>query len=252
MQTVSQSLAIALSDFEASQSRSAHLGLGFGSLAVHGKGLSMRHEVPSPTHRTFITSNAAHQISGMGFGQGDESSVESREGCDDENASTSSNAALTRLQFVVTSIFGLREAARFKSSSFEHYSSRLLMISTGPNVTGDGLDGCSRETLDFLCSYSPDASYTLDMDTLHTSLKLDGRGKHGIGGVMVGSLAAASKGYDLASNRDRFRRNVAAAMSINPKATGEEKLVPSERSVEFQNVLRLNCISMILYLVSGC
>ena len=68
---------------------------------------------------------------------------------------------------------------------------------------------------------------------------------------MVGSLAAASKGYDLASNRDRFRRNVAAAMSINPQATGEEKNVPSERSTEFQNVLRLNCISMILYLVSG-
>ena len=31
------------------------------------------------------------------------------------------------------------------------------MYSIGPNVTGDGLNGCSRETLDFFCSYQPDA-----------------------------------------------------------------------------------------------
>ena len=89
----------------------------------------------------------------------------------------------------------------------------------------------------------PDAAYTLDMETIYTSLKIVGRGKDGIGGVMVASLAAAASGYD--------QRHVAAAMSINPQATGEENDVPKPTpSPQYQNILRLNRISMILYLVS--
>ncbi|KAL7552470.1 hypothetical protein ACHAWF_015723 [Thalassiosira exigua] len=256
MQTVSCSLAIALSDFEASQSRSALLGLGFGSKSESNgseKAVStqQQHEVPSPKHKALTRSRIRdavnYQISGQCF-RGDEDSTDaSQEGSGDENASTSSNTALTRLQFVVTSIFGLREAARFKSVPFEHYSSRLLQISMGQNVYGDGLDGCSRETLDFLCSYQPDAAYTLDVEELYNSLKVVGRGKGGIGDVLVASLAAAAKGYETATDRSRFRKRVASAMSINPQATGEED-APSFRNIEYQNALRINAASMILYL----
>ena len=154
MQTLSSSLAIALADFEASQSRSAHLGLGFGSKTGEGvsplppigkSGAEFNHEVPSPKHRPSTTSRireaVSYQISGPCFKhEEDESTVASQEGCGvEDDTSASSDSALTRLQFVVTSIFGLREAARFKSVPFEHYASRLFMISTGPNVAGDGL-----------------------------------------------------------------------------------------------------------------
>lgn len=250
MQTVSSSLAIALTDFEASQSRSALLGgLGF---VKRDSVADFRQEVPSPRHQSFTKSRlreaAAYQISGHCFRGDDESTVASDEGQNnnDDDNSTSSNTALTRLQFVVTSIYGLREAARFKSDPFEHYSSRLLMISIGHSIVGDGLDGYSSETLNFLCSYQPDAAYTLDMETVYASLI--GQDKaDGIGGVMVASLAAAATGYDLASNRTRFRRQVAACMSINPKATGDDNDDPT-RDMAYQNILRLNAASMMLYL----
>ena len=132
MQTVSSSLAIALTDFEASQSRSALLG-GLGFVKIDSDLLGLGPELPSPRHQTFTKS---YQISGHCFRGGDESTVASEEPGHDDNASTSSNASLTRLQFVVTSIYGLREAARFKTVPFEHYSSRLLMISIGPNICG--------------------------------------------------------------------------------------------------------------------
>ena len=106
--------------------------------------------------RSRLKQTVSYQISGQCFRGGDESTDASQEDNDDENVSTSSNSALTRLRFVVTSVFGLREAARYKAVAFDHYTSRLLMISIGPNVSGDGLNGCSRETLDFLCSYQPD------------------------------------------------------------------------------------------------
>ena len=162
MQTVSSSLALALADFEASQSRSALLGLGLGSKSK-GKGSGTgvaQPELPSrrrQTTRSRLKQAVSYQISGQCFRGGDESTVGSQEDQEDENASTSSNTSLTRLRFVVTSIFGLREAARLKTVPFDYYSSRLFMYSIGPNVSGDGLNGCSRETLDFFCSYQPDA-----------------------------------------------------------------------------------------------
>ena len=63
---------------------------------------------------------------------------------------------------------------------------------------------------------------------------------------MVASLAAAAKGYDLSSSKSRFRRRVASSLSINPRATGDET---RPRSTEYEHILRLNCASMILYLV---
>lgn len=164
METVSSSLALALADFEASQSRSALLGLGFGSKSK-GKGSEKgageaQTELPSrrrQSTRSRLKQAVSYQISGQCFRGSDESTVASQEGQEDENASTSSNTSLTRLRFVVTSIFGLREAARLKTVPFDYHASRLFMYSIGPNVTGDGLNGCSRETLDFFCSYQPDA-----------------------------------------------------------------------------------------------
>ena len=248
MQTVSSSLSIALADFEASQSRSARLGLGFEPAKefVVGGG----QELPTPRHKTPSKSRGvlSYQLGGHCFRGDDDSSVASQEK-DDDNESASSNIALTRLQFVVTSIFGLREAARIKLEPFEQYSSRLFMTSTGPNVVGDGLDGCSRETLDLLCSYNPDAAYTLDSETLYASLKI-GRENEGVGSVMVASLAAAAKGSDVISNNIRYRRKVSAALCIKPQLAGEVDSPQSSSQAKNRNILAMNTASMVLYLVN--
>jgi hypothetical protein len=249
MQTVSSSLSIALADFEASQSRSALLGLGFEPTMKEV--VSTEQEVPTPRHRTSSKSHGgvlSYQLGGHCFRGDDDSSAASQEKGDD-NESTSSNVALTRLQFVVTSIFGLREAARIKVVPFEQYASRLFMTSTGPNVVGDGLDGCSRETLDLLCSYNPDAAYTLDSETLHASLKI-GRENEGIGSVMVASLAAAAKGSDMTSTSVKFRRKVSAAMCIKPQLAGEVDNSHSSLQAKNRNILGLNTSSMVLFLVN--
>lgn len=247
MQTVSSSLSIALADFEASQSRSARLGLGFEpakEFVVGGQ------ELPTPRHKTSSKSRGvlSYQLGGHCFRGDDDSSVASQEK-DNDNESASSNIALTRLQFVVTSIFGLREAARIKLEPFEQYSSRLFMTSTGPNVVGDGLDGCSRETLDLLCSYNPDAAYTLDSETLYASLKI-GRENEGVGSVMVASLAAAAKGSDVISNNIRYRRKVSAALCIKPQLAGEVDRPQSSSEAKDRNILAMNAASMVLYLVN--
>ena len=249
MQTVSSSLSIALADFEASQSRSARLGLGFEPTMKEVVGTEQ--EVPTPRHRTSSKSHGgvlSYQLGGHCFRGDDDSSAASQEKGDD-NESTSSNVALTRLQFVVTSIFGLREAARIKVVPFEQYASRLFMTSTGPNVVGDGLDGCSRETLDLLCSYNPDAAYTLDSETLHASLKI-GRENEGIGSVMVASLAAAAKGSDMTSTSVKFRRKLSAAMCIKPQLAGEVDNSHSSLQAKNRNILGLNTSSMVLFLVN--
>lgn len=251
METVSSSLAIALADFQASQSRSVLLGLEFAS---KGKGrgsenvISKQPEMPPPSHQTSSRSRlrdaAMNRISRQCLSGDDDSTVTSQ---DDENSCT--NTPITRLQYVVTSIFGLREAARLKCIPFEQFSSRLFMISTGPNVANDGLDGCSRQTLDFLRSYQPDAAYSLDFERYYSSHKIT----DDIGGVMVASLAAATKDYNYVTlNRTRFRRQVAASMSINPLSTWGDIGLPLDQNRKFRNILRLNAASMILYLVSVC
>lgn len=249
MQTVSSSLSIALADFEASQSLSARLGLGFEpskEIVVGGTG----QEVPTP-HKPSSKSRGvlSYQLGGHCFRADDDDSFVASQEKNDDNESASSNIALTRLQFVVTSIFGLREAARIKLVPFEQYASRLFMTSTGPNVVGDGLDGCSRETLDLLCSYNPDAAYTLDSETLYASLK-NGRENEGIGSVMVASLAAATKGSDVISNSIRYRRKVSAAMCIKPQLAGEDDTSQSSLQAKNRNILTLNTASMVLFLVN--
>ena len=80
------------------------------------------------------------------------------------------------------------------------------------------------------------------MEAIYTALVAVGRGKDGVGGVMVASLAAATEGYD--------EKHVAAAMSMNPKKTGEDNNVNFQ--YDYQNILRLNSLNLILYLVSHC
>jgi hypothetical protein len=112
---------------------------------------------------------------------------------DDEEGppSTASTVSLTRLRFTVTSIFSLREAARYKVDLYGVYLSRSVMAFTGQPVVGEGLDGCARETLDFFVSYQPDAALFLDCDVLFKGLQSGRWMRLPIGEVMISTLATA-------------------------------------------------------------
>eukprot|EP00804_Cyclotella_cryptica_P014024 CCRYP_002501-RB/>CCRYP_002501-RB protein AED:0.04 eAED:0.04 QI:76/1/1/1/0.85/0.75/8/589/1746 len=241
MQTVSSSLAVALAEFEASQSRSTQLRLdhelGNAECKSRLDETPIAPEIPSPRHSPFTTKRlrdaVSYQIGGHCFRADDESSVTTPdEGEVDEHAK---DLSLTRLQYVVTSVFGLREAARNRSTSFECFASRLFMTSIGPNILGDGLNGSARDTLDFLCSYNPDKAYTLPADSMNSSLKF-GKEK-AIGSVMISTLAAAA---DKDPSPLAIRRNTAENRGDSPPAINREN----------QNILMLNTVSMVLYIAN--
>ncbi|KAK1740900.1 SPX domain-containing protein [Skeletonema marinoi] len=199
MQTVSSSLSIALADFEASQSRSARLGLGFEPTKEFVVGMDQ--EVPTPKHRTSSKSRGvlSYQLGGHCFRGDDDSSVASQEKDD--------------------------------AMSLHHPILR------------------SRASIYLLCSYNPDAAYTLDSETLYASLKI-GRENEGVGSVMVASLAAAAKGSDVISNSIRYRRKVSAALCIKPQLAGEDDNLQSSSQAKNRNTLALNSASMVLFLVN--
>lgn len=147
MQTVSSTLAVALAEAEASQSRSMQLRLDNEISKLESKS-SLGGDTPddepvqeAPPSKESLSATKrlrdamSYKIGGHCFRADDDSSSAATpmHVDEDENAK---DLSLTRLQYVVTSVFGLREAAQNKSTRFEYHSSRLLMTSTGPNIVG--------------------------------------------------------------------------------------------------------------------
>ena len=97
----------------------------------------------------------------------------------------------------------------------------------------DGLTGCARDTLDFLCSYNPDQAYLLNSDSLYSSLRI-GKEK-AMGLVMTSALTAAS-------NRE------ATSLAISRNAVGNAQDRPT--SDNCQHILRLNTVSMVLFIAN--
>jgi hypothetical protein len=56
---------------------------------------------------------------------------------------------------------------------------------------GEGLDGCSRETLDVLLAFNPDSAMLLDPSVIHEGLKCGKWRKVSMASVMTTSLAVA-------------------------------------------------------------
>jgi hypothetical protein len=147
--------------------------------------------------------------------------------------STASNISLTRLQFTVTSIFALREAARRKLDSYMVYLARTMLTFTGQQVVGEGLDGCSRETLDFIVLYKPDAALLLDSAILFEGLKHGRWTRLPMGDVMVSTLAVATLplnvSHDVATSL-LTHEETAVANSVS--------IVPESKSVMLKRLIR--------------
>jgi hypothetical protein len=111
--------------------------------------------------------------------------------CSSGPPSTASSVSLSRLQYTVLSIAALREASRIKSNPYSNYIGRATISFTGQAVIGEGLDGCSRESLDVLLAFNPDSALLLDPSNIHHGLKSGQWSKAPMTQVMTSSLAVA-------------------------------------------------------------
>ena len=238
IEMISSVLAFALSEYEITQNRADALSKVNTATALRRAGSSANslgsadadeleglcYHFPIPKSATFGLSPSPRKIPALSSAQGyavqqPRSPIEATFSSNSHDFdSNSSNMSLTRLKFVVASVYGLREAARPKQNHFRGYLSRAAMTFTGPNVVGDGLDGCSRETLEFLVAYDPDAALFVPCDTLYRSLQR-GKSKGTVCGVMTASLAAANNGGETGSDY-----TVQNALTIMPVPSDYEYL----------------------------
>ena len=199
IQMISSSLALALSEYEVSQCRADALSRidsipqRRGRACTHdsvnsneGAGIGTMTCNPFSQSSQFLSPKRMREaiVRGMRLEVGSGDLIE-----DGVSPSTPPDLSLTRLQFVVVSVYGLQEAARKKRNYFEEFLSRSGMTFTGHNVVGGGLDGCSRETLDFLVRYNPDSALLIDSNTMQRCLQMD-RPQGSIQSIMTSSLAA--------------------------------------------------------------
>jgi hypothetical protein len=207
VQVVSSCLALSLSEYEVARSRADAL--------------------------TMLNAGGSSSVDQPNFGaQPNRSQPGSVDADDDEDSmedppSTASSISLTRLRYTVMSIFALREIARSKIEYFMTYLSRSMLAFTGIPVVGEGLDGCSRETLDFLVSYDPDAALLRDSSLLYDGLRRSQWSRLPLADVMVSTLAVgttpADVPVDVASDMlPQETSTVACAVSASP----ESKLFP--------------------------
>jgi hypothetical protein len=248
VQVVSSCLALSLSEYEVARSRADALTMlnAGGSSSVDQATLRAQPNRSQP---------------GPVDADDDEDSME-------DPPSTASTISLTRLRYTVMSIFALREIARSKIEYFMTYLSRSMLAFTGIPVVGEGLDGCSRESLDFLVSYDPDAALLRDSSLLYDGLRTNQWSRLPLADVMVSTLAVgttpADVPADVASDMLPQETNkVACAVSASP----ESKLFPwrgpfSCRLARHRNfvavkkkspiALFVNRTSYLLYMVSEC
>lgn len=171
--TLTESLELALSEFEVSRQRADRL-------SMH----------PKQNHFAFasqesLTDLAARENENLCYGFpmpktfGLSSAPEKEEkfqhtGAENiDNTSTSSGVSLTRLKFVVSSAQIIREEATLKNSSFLDYLARSALISQGKYFAGEkyGLNGgCSKEVMDFFSSYDPDLALISDSNILQSAM----------------------------------------------------------------------------------
>lgn len=242
VQVVSSCLALSLSEYEVARSRANAL-TRLNSAASVESASSRKYEYGGPV-------------------------IESDGDSVDDPPSTASSISLTRLRFTVMSIFSLREVARSKRDYFMTYLSRATLTFTGQPVVGEGLDGCSRETLDFIVSYDPDTALLRDSSLLFDGLKQNQWSRLPLSDVMISTLAAATAPVNMAADLAsvmllREEKIVAHAVSASPESkvfmlkglmNGQFPKWTRCQRVAVKEIppmaLRLSRMSLFLYMVS--
>lgn len=276
VQVISSCLVLALSEYEVSRSRANALASTGSGLPAPQRGSGchtvFRHK-QQQDQMSVLTGSDSHQPGSTLMFPLEEAEENDPMDSDGEGGppSTASSISLTRLRFTVTSIIALREAARRKQYIYSTYLSRSMLAFTGRAVAGEGLDGCSRETLAFLVSYNPDAALLMDPASLNDGLKEGNWSKRSISSVMasclaVGSIKSTETSYATTSTSlHQQEQAVIEAVNVLPKAKLFEvpDLFKSQRAKKsrspamfeddsFRLILRLNRTAHLLYNVRGC
>jgi hypothetical protein len=173
--------------------------------------------------------------------------------------STASTVSLTRLRFTVMSVYALREVSRSKRDFFMAYLARAALTFSGQPVIGEGLDGCSRETLDFLLSYDPDAALLQDPSFLFAGLQKNRWSRFPMEQVMISTLATATiemfVSPDVALTMlERENVSLAHAVSANPEVSQHKfpaygKIPASSPQNQSPELLKWSQISLFLFTV---
>jgi len=173
--TLSESLELALSEFEVSRRRADRLSSipirksqfasheSLADLVTGGDADDLCYGFPSP--KTFGLASKKTEDN-FREGSGDEEDKM-------DELSTSSSISLTRLRFVVSSARILRDEAVQRRHFFGEYLSRSYLVVDGKTFIGEpqGLNGgCSRETMEFFSSYNPDLALIIDSHVLQKAL----------------------------------------------------------------------------------
>lgn len=221
VEVISSCLALALSEFEVARSRASALN---------------KLNSTSGKKTNYAPSGKPYPIESIGMI--DSLKIEANES--EGTPSTASIVSLTRLRFTVVSIFALREAARYKTDAFMAYLSRSMLTFTGSHIVGEGLDGCSRATLDFLVAYNPDAALLFDTSILFEGIKRGQWTRLPMDEIMISTLAVACSSSILpmsitSSMLAKEMETVANAVSVVP----ESKSVMLKRLIRGQFPRRL-------------
>eukprot|EP00934_Nitzschia_sp_Nitz4_P002918 Nitzschia sp. Nitz4//scaffold9_size221794//76701//80874//NITZ4_001339-RA/size221794-snap-gene-0.181-mRNA-1//-1//CDS//3329560980//2908//frame0 len=217
VKVISSSLALALSEYEVSRTRADALAaLNSTTKVPQNRGQTQKAEPPSSFvsfdfgATSWVTGTKDKLASPCIDGEVD-SLASDVEGSGPP--STSSSMSLARLRFTVLSIAALREASRSKIDMFATFLSRSSLVFSGNAIVGEGLDGCSRETLDFLVAYAPDAALLLDSGTLHEGL-LRGHWRN----ISIASVMKSSLAVTLAEGKSTVKEEkvITNALSIIP------------------------------------
>ncbi|KAL7562649.1 hypothetical protein ACA910_006342 [Epithemia clementina (nom. ined.)] len=206
VQVISSCLALALSEYEVARLRADAL------TKLNSQ------KTPKRSGGNDMTSKRAAQHRGKdGIIEPVDSDDELCEGA----PSTASSISLTRLRFTVTSIFALEEAARYKTHHFYTYLSRSMLTFTGRPIIGEGLDGCSRATLDFFVAFNPDAALLLDTGVLFEGLNKGRWMQESLADLMVSTLGVATSPSASSTSPALMYQdllNVVGCLNIDPES----------------------------------
>jgi len=266
VQVISSCLVLALSEYEVSRSRAKALA-DFNTHGGKGAQSGSRQTI-FRSQQQFLDQQTSAAMAPLT--ENDESGGLDSDG-EGGPPSTASGISLTRLRFTVTSIIALREASRRKNQMYLTYLSRSMLAFTGRAIVGDGLDGCSRETLDFFRRYNPDAALLMDPSLLDDGLRQGMWSKLPFSSVFASSLAVAATPINLPEtfaikSLHRQEKFVRKAVNLFPKLnffdvpelfTGRraKKSVVDLAILEndrFRSILLINRGSHLLYTVGSC
>jgi hypothetical protein len=270
VQVISSSIALALSEYEVTQSRADALAKLHSASAVKKTPRRAGGRSAYDSFLAFGLSPSRWTGRKKKRGKQNASPIAESGHSDDSQGedgppSTASTVSLTRLRFTVVSIFALREVARRKQDNYKAFISRSSLVFTGANVIGEGLDGCSREILDFFVAYSPDAALLLGTSGLYNGLQKGEWKESPIGSVMLSTLAMGVVSAAGPKGSQESSEDIVAAVSVMPISgdltylDGKHKM---KKKLFMSNIpdllgqginpatLRVNSMGMFLYSVS--